>query len=80
MQRWSAVGICIVVMVAVESVATQERRVRGVPIPHDVGQSVSASFEGWFENSDGTFSLSWGYFNRNYEERPDIPVGSMMTF
>ena len=80
MQRWSAVGICIVVMVAVESVATQERRVRGVPIPHDVGQSVSASFEGWFENSDGTFSLSWGYFNRNYEERPDIPVGSENYF
>ena len=54
---------------------TQRQNVRDVPIPHDVGQSVSPSFEGWFENPDGTFSLSWGYFNRNYEERPDIPIG-----
>ncbi|MEE2638726.1 MAG: hypothetical protein VYE68_16005 [Acidobacteriota bacterium] len=81
MQRWSSVvGICIVVTVAVEPAATQERRVRDVPIPHDAGQSVSASFEGWFENPDGTFSLSWGYFNRNYEETPDIPVGSENYF
>lgn len=55
--------------------AAQERNVRDVPIPHDVGQSISPSFEGWFENVDGTFTLSWGYFNRNYEEQPDIPIG-----
>ena len=47
---------------------------------HDVGQSVSPSFEGWFENPDGTFTLSWGYLNRNYTERPDIPIGSNNRF
>ena len=62
------------------SVDTQGQTVRDVPIPHDVGQSVSPSFEGWFENPDGTFSLSWGYFNRNYEERPDIPTGPNNRF
>lgn len=39
------------------------------------GRSVSPSFEGWFRNPDGTFSLSFGYFNRNDEEALDVPVG-----
>ena len=45
------------------------------PLPHAIGQSVSPSFEGWYANPDGTRSLVFGYFNRNYEERLDIPVG-----
>jgi hypothetical protein len=43
--------------------------------PHDSGQSISAAYEGWFKNSDGTFSLLVGYFNRNFKESLDIPVG-----
>jgi hypothetical protein len=39
------------------------------------GQSIAASFEGWEENSDGAFSLVFGYFNRNWDEEFDIPVG-----
>lgn len=42
---------------------------------HDSGQSVTAAFEGWFKNPDGTFSLLFGYFNRNLKEELDIPVG-----
>ena len=83
MRRWArGVAVCaaVVVMPAVVSVNTQQRHVRGVPIPRDRGQSVSPSFEGWFENPDGTFSLSWGYFNRNYQERPDIPTGPENRF
>jgi hypothetical protein len=45
------------------------------PIAHDSGQGVTPSFEGWFKNADGTFSLSFGYFNRNYQQTLDIPVG-----
>jgi hypothetical protein len=45
------------------------------PIAHDSGQGVTPSFEGWFKNPDGTFSLSFGYFNRNYQQTLDIPVG-----
>lgn len=48
---------------------------RDAPIPYDVGQSASPSFEGWYPNEDGTFSLSFGYFNRNYEQTLDIPIG-----
>lgn len=39
------------------------------------GQTVTPVFEGWYKNPDGTFSLSFGYFNRNTVERMDIPVG-----
>jgi hypothetical protein len=41
----------------------------------DSGQSVTPAFEGWFKNSDGTFSLLVGYFNRNLKQTLDIPVG-----
>ncbi|MEE2963567.1 MAG: hypothetical protein VX427_05385 [Acidobacteriota bacterium] len=82
MRRWAIVTTaCAALLALVDvSVGTHGQNVRDVPIPHDVGQSVSPSFEGWFENRDGTFTLSWGYFNRNYEERPDIPVGPNNRF
>lgn len=41
------------------------------------GQSVTAAFEGWFPNEDGTFSILFGYYNRNTKEVLDIPVGPM---
>ena len=50
------------------------------PLPHAIGQSVSASFEGWYPNPDGTLSLVFGYFNRNYEEDLYIPVGESNMF
>lgn len=39
------------------------------------GQSVTPVFEGWYRNPDGTFSLSFGYYNRNTAERLDVPIG-----
>ena len=39
------------------------------------GQSLQPVFEGWEKNPDGTFSMWFGYLNRNYEERLNIPVG-----
>ena len=50
-------------------------QLREAPIPHTSGQSVSPVFEGWYPNADGSFSMSFGYFNRNYEEVVDIPMG-----
>ena len=32
------------------------------------GQSVTPVYEGWYKNRDGTYSLSFGYFNRNAKE------------
>ena len=39
------------------------------------GLAVTPAFEGWYKNPDGTFSISFGYFNRNSEEALDIPIG-----
>jgi hypothetical protein len=39
------------------------------------GASVTPSFEGWYQNEDGSYSLLVGYFNRNSKEPLDIPVG-----
>ena len=39
------------------------------------GQTVTPAFEGWYKNRDGTFVLSFGYFNRNSDEQVDVPVG-----
>ena len=39
------------------------------------GQTVTPVYEGWYRNADGTYSLSFGYYNRNSREALDIPVG-----
>lgn len=39
------------------------------------GQTVSPFFEGWYGNPDGTYTLSFGYFNRNTQEDVEIPLG-----
>ena len=41
----------------------------------DSGQGVTAAYEGWFKNPDGTFTLLIGYLNRNQKQALDIPVG-----
>jgi hypothetical protein len=43
--------------------------------PHEAGAGITGAFEGWFKNSDGTFSLLLGYFNRNQKQDLDIPIG-----
>jgi hypothetical protein len=49
------------------------------PLPaepaHDSGQSVTGAYEGWFKNPDGSFSLLFGYFNRNQKQDLDIAIG-----
>lgn len=74
--RRVGLGACLCAGLAV-AVAGQTR---DAPIPHASGQSVSPVYEGWYENPDGTFTLSFGYFNRNHEERLDIPVGPHNRF
>ena len=49
-------------------------------LTYSSGQSVSPSFEGWGSNPDGSFNLMFGYMNRNWEERPDVPVSDDNMF
>lgn len=39
------------------------------------GQTVTPVFEGWYRSPDGTYKLSFGYYNRNSKETLDIPIG-----
>jgi hypothetical protein len=48
-------------------------------VRYATGQNVAPEFEGWEHNPDGTYSMVFGYLNRNYEEELDIPVGPNNT-
>jgi len=42
---------------------------------YNKGQDIVPVYEGFVPNPDGTFTMYFGYFNRNYQEELDIPVG-----
>lgn len=54
------------------SLAAQENP---LAIRQPKGLGVSPNFEGWYQNPDGTYTLSFGYVNLNTEEILSIPVG-----
>jgi hypothetical protein len=39
------------------------------------GRDVTPAYEGYRRNADGTYTMYFGYLNRNYEEELDIPIG-----
>jgi hypothetical protein len=39
------------------------------------GQPVFPFMEGWYDNGDGTYTISFGYLNRNSDETLEIPFG-----
>jgi hypothetical protein len=47
---------------------------------YDRGQDISPTYDGWEQNADGSYSLYFGYFNRNANEEVDVPVGPNNTF
>ena len=44
------------------------------PLPSE-GLRVAPFFDGWYQNPDGTVTLSFGYSNLNQEEVVEIPLG-----
>jgi len=42
---------------------------------HRYGQSIQPIFEGFEKNPDGTYTMWFGYLNRNYEALPTVPIG-----
>ena len=43
------------------------------------GQSVSPSYEGWWRNEDGSFTMFFGYMNSNWLQEFDVPIGPQNT-
>jgi hypothetical protein len=66
--------ICAGVVLAIATGAGAQQSLPLEP-SHNSGQSVTAAFEGWFQNPDGTYSILIGYYNRNQREELDIPIG-----
>ena len=69
-RRTAAVFLLAMTCVSLTSVAQMP-----LAPPSKGGLTVTPVYEGWYQNADGSFSLSFGYFNRNFEEVLEIPVG-----
>ena len=44
------------------------------------GQGIQPIYEGFEENPDGTFTMWFGYLNRNYDETPTVAIGANNRF
>lgn len=67
-------GVALVADALPAALAQQQQQMPLAPARAS-GQTVTPAYEGWYENPDGTFTLSFGYYNRNTEEIVDIPLG-----
>lgn len=66
-------GLIILVTIAGSTAASAQLSLAPVTAS---GQTATPAFEGWYRNADGTYSLSFGYFNRNETEVLAVPIGS----
>src|SRR5690349_11210837 len=75
MHLWRSTLIVVCAVFGISSAALL--RAQHLPLEplHDTGQSVTGAFEGWFKNQNGTFSLLFGYYNRNQKQELEMPVG-----
>ena len=81
-----AVALAVTVGLCTAELAAQRASERRVANPGETqfelqllrpsGGPVVPIFEGWYRNPDGTFELSFGYFNVNTEETLEIPLGA----
>jgi hypothetical protein len=68
------VGLCATVIFLSAAVLSLNAQFPFPTVPSK-GQDVSPTFEGWENNPDGTYTLHFGYYNRNAEEEIDVPIG-----
>lgn len=73
--RWLAWLGALMLFLAVPTGAGAQGNPDPTSFKFNKGQNVVPVFEGWSKNPDGGFSMWFGYFNRNYVETPEIPVG-----
>ena len=66
--RRCATAVLVVVAVAAASASPRAQQ-------PTTGLNIAPVYEGWEQNADGSFDLLFGYFNRNWNEWIDVPVG-----
>ncbi|MEE8134283.1 MAG: hypothetical protein V3T56_04470 [Gemmatimonadales bacterium] len=72
-QRLFIVGVGLTI-IATHDPVTLSAQVALGPVGR-TGQTLTPVYEGWYRNPDGALSVSFGYFNRNYDEEMDIQIG-----
>ena len=74
---YASAGLLLVLSAAMSAGGQGQAVIRDTDdgVKYKSGQNVVPAYEGWVPNPDGTFSLVFGYFNRNWEEEMFIPVG-----
>lgn len=66
---WTLVGLAVCCGAAAPAAAQTQTH-------YATGQNVVPVFEGWERKPDGSFTMVFGYMNRNYDEQVDVPVGA----
>jgi hypothetical protein len=76
--RLAVAALAAIVMVAAgaQGARGQQRAVDDPGLTYTHGQPVVPVYHGFETNADGTFTLHFGYVNRNWQEELDIPVGA----
>lgn len=70
-----APAVVLAVTLTLTALSQSSAQIASGHVVYSSGQNVAPSFDGWEENPDGTFNIVFGYFNRNLDEKLDIPVG-----
>ena len=80
-RRTFAAGCLALSLVVVASTRTTGQIAQQLgQVRRDFGDNVVPVFEGWEKNPDGSFTMVFGYMNRNYQEQPEIPIGLNNSF
>lgn len=74
--RTSRVAVGLAVALAMSVAGPLQAQQNPIARQQPKGLGVSPTFEGWYQNPDGTYTLSFGFVNRNTEQVLQIPVGA----
>jgi hypothetical protein len=74
MKRATVLRMCAVMIVAGGAALSAQLQFPSTP-PKEFGGGVTPSFEGWFDNADGSHTFLVGYYSRNTRQEVDIPIG-----
>ena len=75
LRRTSVLGYTRLAALAAILVVTPLTSTSGQQLVYSSGQTVAPAFEGWEHNPDGTFTMVFGYFNRNLDEHLHVQIG-----
>jgi hypothetical protein len=70
------VAIGLAMVLAMGAVGPLQAQQNPIARQQPKGLGVTPTFEGWYQNPDGTYTLSFGYLNRNTVEELTVPVGA----